>query len=306
MLYQENYDANILSTNISSKFSLTSDELRKINSSLSINGIAVLNNFIDDGTITALQRDSELSLNPNLDLSQIAKINILRTSSKATTECHQPFLLSEAAVKLVTNKTLLSVIENYLNINCFIHHALFQKSTPLNVPAVDWHVDTGSNKILNGNVRLPDKRLRMIVYLSNVENGGLSYCLNTREAAELFMSLPLDSTFPLNKIPSDAKRFVNIKGKAGTIVFFDAHGLHRPDPPLTTRMVLNTWFARADFSGKTAANLINLNYIPSENFDSSRIFLSASKADMHSFITKNKNKNKIMILMDKFLNTLNK
>jgi hypothetical protein len=304
MLYQEKYDSNIISTNISSKFSLNSNELNQINSSLSINGIAVLNNFIENDTLIALQADSELSLNPNLDLSQIAKINIFRTLSKTTSECHHPFLLSEAAVKLVTNDFLLSVIKNYLINNCIIHHALFQKSFPLNSPAVDWHVDTGSNKTLNGNIRFPDKRLRMIVYLSNVENGGLSYCLNTREAAELFMSLPLNSNFPLNQIPEDHKRFVNINGKAGTIILFDAHGLHRPEPPLTTRTVLNTWFARTDFSGKTATNLVNLNFIPKENFANTNIFLSTSKPDLQSFVIKNKNR--ATIFLDKFYNILNK
>ena len=304
MVYKKNYDLKIIHTNISSGLSLNNDELNQINSSLSINGIAVLNNFIDDNLVSALQFDSDISLHPHLDLSQIAKINLFRTSTKATIECHQPFLLSEAAVKLVTNKILLSVIENYLTNNCIIHHALFQKSMPIKTPAVDWHVDTGSNKILNGNVRLPDQRLRMIVYLSNVENGGLSYCLNTREAAKYFMSLPLDSKFPLNELPIDHERFINIKGKAGTIILFDAHGLHRPEPPLTTRIVLNSWFARADFSGKTAMNLVNLNYIPDENFANSRIFLSASKSGFNGLLTNNRNKSKIFI--EKFLNIFNK
>lgn len=304
MLYKLDYDPSIINTDISSNLVINSDEFTRITSSLSANGIAVIKNFLDDYTINSLKLDAETALNPNLDLSNIAKINICRSLSNSTIECHQPFLLSEAAVKIVTDNNLISLIEEYLEDKCIIHHSLFQKSIPLKSPAVDWHVDTGSNKILNGNVRLPDRRIRMIVYLSDVENGGLSYCLNSREATELFLSLPLDSKFPLEQIPKESDRFVNIKGKAGTVILFDAHGLHRPEPPHDTRIVLNTWFARSDFSGKTAPNLVNLNYLAGDRLEKVKIFFSTSKVENTIYIAKGRNL--AMVLINKFLHSFTK
>ena len=56
------------------------------------------------------------------------------------------------------------------------------------------------------------------------------------------------------------------------MIFFDAHGLHKPDPPVDTRLVLNVWFARSDFSGALPPTLVSLANISEKDMERAYIF----------------------------------
>lgn len=224
-------------------------EFAQIEESLRVNGLAVVKNFIDQAQLIEMIQEAKQCVHPDFEAGGAWGLAIRSSVSPVANEFGHPFLVSRAAAKLVTNSAIIEIVETYINSKAIVHHSLFQESIPRKTSAVDWHVDTGSNKVLNGSKRFPDKRLRMIVYLSDVTGGGLSYLLGTRQATEYFLKLPDNTLFPEDKLPKlDEERRVTVNEKAGTVMFFDAHGLHKPDPPIDNRLVLNVWFARSDFS----------------------------------------------------------
>ena len=276
MKYSDGYVAEVVSTDLAKSGEISRVEFSRIEESIRINGLAVINGFFDDFQLQELVRQGVGSVQPDFDAGpSLGAISPAKTST-ITNEFGHPFLVSKMAAKLVTNAAIVNVVEAYLGGSAIVHHALFQQSIPRATSAVDWHVDTGSNKVLNGTKRFPDKRLRMIVYLSDVTAGGLSYLLATREAAQYFLSLPEGALFPQEEVPLHEKRRIfSVKGKAGTVMFFDAHGLHKPDPPVDHRMVLNVWFARSDFSGDLPPSLVSLSSLSEVEMQRAYIFKNA-------------------------------
>ena len=158
-----------------------------------------------------------------------------------------------------------------------IHNALFQISFPREDQPLGYHIDCGSVKSLNPGKKFSDYRLRTILYLNDVESGGFSYILNSHsEAFKVFFPLPYSQLFPKENIPADADRRITVHEPAGTLVIFNTHGLHSPTVPKKTRSVLNTWFAKRDFSGNLPATLFALNLVDPDRrhrlhvFDSER------------------------------------
>lgn len=247
-------------------------EMKHISQSLKSNGIAIIKGFIGESQKLQLQRDAAASVQLDYDAGVALGASIKMVASSATAEFRHPLLVSKAAAELVTNSSLLNIIEGYLDSGAIIHHALFQQSVPISVPAVDWHVDTGSNKALNGALRFSDKRLRMIVYLTDVKSGGLSYIIDSRDAAEHFLRLPQEALYPQIDIPTRRDKIVTVNAAAGTIILFDAHGLHRPEPPVDTRLVLNVWFARSDFSASLPPVLVSIANVPQNQLNNIYVF----------------------------------
>jgi hypothetical protein len=77
-------------------------------------------------------------------------------SGVATQEFRHPFLVSDKAAKLVTSPALLNLVEGVLEDKATIHHALFQRSLPTKDILLNWHIDMGSNKLLNGRQKFKD------------------------------------------------------------------------------------------------------------------------------------------------------
>ena len=123
----------------------------------------------------------------------------------------------------------------------------------------------------------------MIVYLSDVAAGGLSYLLGTKEAAEYYLKLPNDALFPENEVPHNERRKLTVNEKAGTVVFFDAHGLHKPDPPIDKRLVLNVWFARSDFSGDLPPTLVSLASLSDTEMQRAYVFKNARSFEIKNY-----------------------
>jgi hypothetical protein len=181
--------------------------------------------------------------------------------------------VSREAAELVTAPGLLDLTEAFLGNRAIIHHALFQRSFPLAEPILDWHIDCGSNKALNGPAKFPDVRLRSILYLSDVTSGGFSYTLGSAaEALATFLPLPAGQFFPQAAVPVEADRQMTVDAPAGTLILFNTHGLHRPEAPKSERLVLNTWFARKDFSAKLPPTLFSLAFVPEAQRDRIYIF----------------------------------
>lgn len=265
-------DINLVKTLTETSGAISDSEMCRINDSLKFNGMAVVSGFIRKDMCNRLLQDATECVQDDYDAGRALGAVIKMGNSEATAEFGHPFLVSKGAVDLVTNPILLKIVETYLGDKAIVHHALFQHSVPISEPAVDWHVDTGSNKVLNGGGRFPDRRLRMIVYLTDVESGGLSYILDSRDAATHFLSLPQGGLYPQSDIPAQLQKRVTINEMAGSIILFDAHGLHRPEPPRATRLVLNVWFARSDFSASLPPILFSLAKVPSAQINNIYVF----------------------------------
>jgi len=275
--YDFNYNANLVSVNVAQPGEINDEEYTSIIDSLKINGLAVVNGFLIGEKLKTLIQYGHNIVKPDFQAGDALGISISVKVSASANEFSHPFLVSESATELAASPSIIKVVEGYLNHDAIVHHSLFQQSVPLVKSAVDWHVDTGSNKVLNGNKRFLDKRLRMIVYLSDVSGGGLSYLLNTRNAAQYFLGLPTGTLFPESAVPPLDGRKVTVHAPAGTVIFFDAHGLHRPEPPVDNRLVLNVWYARSDFSARLPPVLVSLANIKRSDIRNSRIFQNARR-----------------------------
>jgi hypothetical protein len=258
---------------VSDHWRFSAAETEAIQQSLSDNGIAIIRNFVSHDDLAALQMSARTATEKNFAYGKENGCTVATVSSAATQEFRHPFLVSDRAAKLVTSPALLDLIEGVLDDKATIHHALFQRSIPTERVLLDWHIDMGSNKLLNGPTKFDDIRVRMIIYLSDVSNGGFSYIVNSSEdALRTFSPMPIGELFPPEKVPADPARRLTVNGPAGTIVLFNTHGLHRPEAPLTERLVLNTWFARSDFAGKLPSTLASLGLVPPDQRHRSYVF----------------------------------
>ncbi|CAM8660007.1 Oxoglutarate/iron-dependent dioxygenase [Oxalobacteraceae bacterium] len=269
---QSMHNLELINTSIQTAATISEAEAARINESLRSNGIAVIKGFIGQAQLSELQRDAIESLQDGFDAGAAISASIKMAISESTAEFKHPFLISKVAVELAINSSLIRLIEAYLGNEAIIHHALFQRSIPINEPAVDWHVDTGSHKVLNGSKRFPDRRLRMIVYLTDVKSGGLSYIPDSLDAATCFLGLPQGTLYPQSDVSSRLYKRVTINEGAGTVILFDAHGLHRPEPPRDSRIVLNIWFARSDFSASLPPVLVSVASVPKSQLNAAYIF----------------------------------
>ncbi len=265
--------SDLLVTELQSPWQLSAVDARRIGESLTKNGMATIRNLLPVAAVEAMRQDALSCVRPGFDIGGFFGGSVASSVSAATVEFHHPFLLSASAVELATLPALLDVVEAYLGQRAIVHHAVFQHSLPIDRPAVDWHVDTGSHKLLNGPTRFRDHRLRMIVYLTDVASGGLSYILDSRSATDYFLSLPEGQLFPQHKVPQEGR--VTANERAGTVMLFDTHGLHRPEPPRTPRLVLNVWFARNDFSAALPPVLVSLANLPERHGARSYVFRNA-------------------------------
>jgi hypothetical protein len=265
-------DFKQLETRVVKFLTMSSLERERVGKSLAENGVAVIKGFIDEKTLTSLKSDATSSTINEFDAGIALGLAIKRRMSNTTAEFSHPFLISKSAVKIASNRSLIDVVEDYLEDKAIIHHGVFQKSFSISQPAIDWHVDMGSNKKLNANRKFVDIRLRMIIYLSDVKTGGLSYIIDSRDAANYFFKQPDGELYPQSLVPNDSKRKITFNELAGTIILFDAHGLHRPEAPQEERTVLNVWFARSDFSASLPPVLVSIANIDANSFDTAYIF----------------------------------
>ena len=233
-----------------------SDELRK-------NGICVIENYLDPDATDDLLSLANKQLEPSCNAGYASHARIEPRISSHSIEFHHPFLVSKTATLAAVNPSLIKIVEKYLGSQAVIHSSLFQKTIPVSdQPAIDWHIDCGSNKSLNKDQKFPDRRLRSIIYLMDVKDGGLGYIMDSRSALNDFIRLPPGALFPVEKIPVEECRRVEVLAPKGTLILFDTHGLHRPSPLRNTRTVLNTWYCKHDFPALLPPILIDLSNIP--------------------------------------------
>jgi hypothetical protein len=262
----------LLVTSVEKCFNLTHDELQRVRKSLAANGAAVIKGFIDEKTVISMKSDADRSTKEEFDAGIANSAVIKPKLSRVTADFPHPFLISKSAINVAINHSLIDIVECYLEDKAIIHHGLFQKSFSIAQPAIDWHVDMGSNKTLNSAKKFKDIRLRMIIYLTDVKSGGLSYILDSRDAANYFFKQPAGELYPQSLVPHNSSKKITFNEPAGTIILFDAHGLHRPEAPKEERTVLNVWFARSDFSASLPPVLVSMASINPANFDKLYVF----------------------------------
>lgn len=267
------YDTASVTTEVAAPYTFDAREAERVQGSLLRNGLAVIRGFIPPADLRELQSSARVVTEQGYAYGKETGIKAAPSISEATQEFRHPFLVSGVATRLVTTGPLLDVMEKTMGEKAVIHHGLFQRSLPLENSILDWHIDTGSNKSLNGRKKFEDLRVRMIVYLTDVNNGGFSYIVeSSKDALKAFYPLPSGELFPEDKIPEDPSRRVTVNERAGAIILFNTHGLHRPEVPKTERMVLNVWFARRDFSGRLPPVLVSMNLVPPNQRDRVYVF----------------------------------
>jgi hypothetical protein len=266
-------DKSLIYTETETPYAINAAESDRVSRSLRVNGVAVLRGFVPTFDIDDMRQAADAATTEGFNLPKAAACAISPSGNGSTLDFRHPFLVSGAAARLATSQALLDIVEGGIGSKAVVHHAIFQRSLVGNFEALDWHIDCGSNKLLNGLRKFPDKRIRMILYLSDVSSGGFSYIVGTPEAAlKSFYPLPIGELFPPDQVPSDDAQKITFNDKVGTLILFDTHGLHRPEMPKSERLVLNIWFARSDFSGKLPPTLVSVSLVPPENRDRIYVF----------------------------------
>jgi hypothetical protein len=251
-------------------------EFAQITNSLRLNGIAIIENFLEEESCAKLIASTERSLEAGRNAGYANFATLAPVLSETSIEFHHPFAISSVATAVVTNRRLLDLVEEYVGERVRIHSAILQKTFPLGGrPAVDWHVDCGANKQLNGRARFAERRLRSILYLSDVSDGGLGYIFDSREARDIFLAQPEGELFPPEKVPVDPGRRIEVVAPKGTLILFDTHGLHRPSPLETDRLVMNVWFCGEHFPARLPPILLQPANLPAGAADSLYIFATA-------------------------------
>jgi len=274
-------DQSLIPTQIANPYVLSEAEAERILDSLRRNGVAAVRGFVPPQDVAELRQIAEVATTEGFVYGAANSLAVKVVETEGTRDFAHPFLISGAATRIVTNGTFLDLVGAYLGDKPIIHHGLFQRSLPLEEMLLDWHIDCGSNKKLNGIAKFPDIRLRSILYLSDVESGGLGYILGSAmEAKAAFMSAPDSQLFPIDKIPPEPARRVMMNEPAGTLILFDTHGLHRPEVPKQERLVMNVWFARRDFGAKLPPVLFSISNIPVTNRDRMDVFDNTRGAEV--------------------------
>lgn len=254
----------------------TEAEYAQAIASLRRNGIVVIENVLAEETARQFADCAERSLDPGRNAGFANYATLEPVTSSTSIEFHHPFVVSSAATATVANRPLLDLIEDYIGEKARIHSAIFQKTFPIGGrSAVDWHVDCGSNKQLNGTTRFRERRLRSILYLSDVTNGGLGYILDSRDARDIFLAQETGALFPPDRVPADPGRRIEVLAPKGTLILFDTHGLHRPSPLQTERLVMNVWFCGASFPARLPPILLQPGNLPADSLASLYVFATA-------------------------------
>ncbi|MBN23419.1 MAG: hypothetical protein CL678_19185 [Bdellovibrionaceae bacterium] len=295
------YDPSILYLNCNASSSFSEEEENQITESISKNGICIIRNFQSAESVSTLKKEAELVCKFGYGIG--IGNNLPYVSGQLFSEFRFPYLVSEAAMQYLMDHRLMSTLRNSLGDDFFIHHSLFQISHPRKEQILDFHIDCGSQKALNKKTKFDDYRIRSILYLTDVTSGGFSYIMNTHEKAlKTFMNLPDGELFPEDQVPlDDPNRIINVNEKAGTLVLFNTHGLHRGEIPKETRIVLNTWFAQRDFKATVNPTPFNYSFIKPHQKEHLHVFNSPSHYPTEDFINQNlipqssKNKIKSMI-----------
>lgn len=275
------FDRSLITTDVAQPYAMSQTEAARVLDSLKKNGLAVLRGFIPKEDVAELRQSAEIATMEGFVYGAANSLAVKVIESEGTRDFGHPFLLSAAATRYVTNPALQDLIAAYLGDTAIIHHGLFQRSLPLDHMLLDWHIDCGSNKKLNGIKKFGDIRLRSIMYLGDVESGGLGYILDSaKEAKDVFLPLPAGQLFPEDKVPADPDRRVMVNEPAGTLVLFDTHGLHRPEVPKQERLVMNVWFARKDFAAKLPPVLFSVSNVPPAQRDRISVFDNARGAEV--------------------------
>jgi len=220
-------------------------ELEHVNiiKSLREHGIAVLRGYLHRQTANDIATVAKYCCNDSFNAGFANFTEIRARKLRHVTEFHSPFFVSAGATAVVANHSLIRLIEEYLGEPAVITNSLFQVSRPRSDRAIDWHVDLGANKYLNpADAKYETRRLRSIVYLTDVETGGLEYIVDSTSAAHHFR---LDDKASFAASVADGlreSRDHQVLEPKGTLILFDTHGLHRPAPLNSERIVLNTWF----------------------------------------------------------------
>ena len=157
---------------------LEESEIDEIVNKIKKNGICKLSGYLTEDIVKEIQSSAQFVTSKKKILKLTNKAHIKANFYKNHVEFEHPFLISKGTFNFILRSDFISIFEKYIQDNIRIHHTIFQRSRKNENPLLGLHIDTGSIKSLNGNKQFSDKRLRCIVYLSDVNEetgGGLGY-----------------------------------------------------------------------------------------------------------------------------------
>jgi hypothetical protein len=249
-------------------------------------GVCKLSGYLTEEILKEMKSSAQ-SIVSKKEISKLHNKSTIKANFyKNTVEFEHPFLVSKGVYNFILRSDFISIFERYIGDDVRIHHTIFQRSLKNENPSLGMHIDTGSVKSLNGNKQFSDKRLRCIVYLSNVNDetgGGLGYVPGSLiEASEISQAINLNKLDELINIKKNKNKYqlINIKGNAGDILLFDTFGFHCPTPIFKERLVMNIWFCGQSFSGQLPSIIFDASllryYSKKNNFGEKSISLFGS------------------------------
>lgn len=186
--------------------------------SLKDNGVAILSNTIDANDIDLINTKIKYILEfPSIG-GQIGYY--MKDPFKKT---YDAFLIDKIIPNILANKSILSIIKEYLNDDILITEAFLKNDIGDNTVYFPYHRHTG----INGNTKLFG--CGVILYLDNItEEGSFCYSLGSHKMNLENEHEVLDKS---SKKEICLKNLRRINGKKGDIIIFDESGYHGPEQP---------------------------------------------------------------------------
>jgi hypothetical protein len=246
---------------------LENSEIDEIVNKIKKNGICKLSGYLTADIVKEIKSSAQLITSKKEIFKLNNKATIKSNFYQRVIEFEHPFLISKGAFNFILRSDFISIFEKYIGEDVRIHHTIFQRSLKNENPSLGLHIDTGSVKSLNGNKQFSDKRLRCIVYLSDVNEetgGGLGYVpgslIKASEISEAINVNKLDEIINIKKNENKYKK-ISVQGQAGDILLFDTFGFHCPSPIFKERLVMNIWFCGQSFLGRIPSLIFDLDLL---------------------------------------------
>jgi len=202
-------------------------QLTQSSNSLNEKGYIEFENLIPEDCIVRINELIEKPLNRpmiNGRLGYIKKDNIRYLSSSLS--------WGREIIEAYTNQDIVQLMEHYVHEEVHLSNYRIYRSFPSSYERMKWHVDNktdvydeAKNRFIN-KVALHDKGIIMIVYLSNVEDGGLQIVSGSHQ-----WSFKEDKENWDDRVNQFREQIVTFNNRRrGTVILYDYRCIHRAQP----------------------------------------------------------------------------
>ena len=180
-------------------------------------GILVLDNFLPESTIQNMQQ----AINVKFKTMRWNDVDGYEKTEKYRHFVFDLLTLEQGFVDAALQPDLQALAKSFLGDQYTLVEARACRSLPVNSEFHGWHSSAWYDRdILADDDEIP-KELKLVVYLSDVKNGGFQYLKGTHRQ---YHPNGIVDESDLFKYPNLGK--CHITGKAGTAILYDSSGLH--------------------------------------------------------------------------------